>query len=262
MPEYKGGIRLQLYLAAAPDRLDRARQHTDRLAHAAYSIGKNGRLSALPLPQQLRGGLMMLSDPSSEPLRQPELLCRDILRECSSRGYSGAVLDFDAAPAADRVRLVRALDEQLPRQEWRLFVPERWGAYTRQAAVLICTALSGGSLRVRLEQAKARFSPRPIALDCQRLAMDFLLPSPNGEGLPLSAEQLHQMSQGRAVFFSEDLCARYFTYRTRTHTHFVLFDDAETIRRKLRLGAELGIAAALVMLPEVDDLLGDLFDRK
>jgi len=253
---------LQLYLAAAPDRLDRARQVAAPLAHAAYSIGENGRLTALPLPQQLRGGLMLLSDPSAEPLRQPELLCRDVLRECAARGYAGVVMDFDAAPAADRVRLVRLLEEQLSRQERRLLVPEVWGAYTRRSAVLICTALSGGSLRARLEQAKARFAPRPIALDCQRLAMDFLLPSPNGEGIPLTPDRLRQMGQGRAVYFSEDLCARYFTYQTRTRTHFVLFDDADTIRRKLRLGSELGIDDALVMLPEVDDLLDGLFDKK
>ena len=75
-------------------------------------------------------------------------------------------------------------------------------------------------------------------------------------------EQLRTLRQGRAVFFSGELCARYFTYRTLAADHFVLFDDAETLRRKARLGAELGAAAAFFMLPEVSDLLDDLFSEK
>ena len=253
---------MQLYLATAPDHLDQARPYTAHLAHAAYRIGADAHLTARPLPQQLRGGLMMLSDLEAPLIRQAEPLCREVVRECNYRGYSGVVLDFDSAPSADRVRLVRRLEDVLRRQGKTLFLPETWGTYAENAAVLICTALSGGTLRARLEEAQSRFAPRPIVLDCQRLAMDFLLPSPNGEGAPLTRQQLQQLRQGRPVFFSEDLCARYFTYRTQQHTHFVLFDDADTIRRKLRLGSELGIAIALVMLPEVDDLLNDLFGLK
>ncbi len=250
------------YLAAAPACLNRARQFTDRLAHAAYRIGENSRLAVSPFPQQIRGGLMLLSDLSAPTVSHPDVLCRDILQECSCRGFSGVVLDFEAAPSGDRIRLVRTLDETLPRQSRALYVPEPWGGFVRRAGVLICTGLSGGSLRLRLEQAKARFSPRPLALDCQRLAMDFLLPSPNGEGLPLSADQLRQMRQGRAVYFSEDLCARYFTCSRGKRTHFILFDDADTIRRKLCLAESLGYSAAFVMLPETDDLLEELFPGK
>ena len=252
---------MPLYLAAAPDRLAQVRSYAVSVAHAAYRIDPNGRLASLPLPQQLRGGLMMLSDRDCPDTFRPETLVRDILQECQRRGYGGAVLDFDGTPAAHTVRLLRQLEDGLGRQRRRLFVPERWGAYARQATVLICSALSGGTLRQRLEQAAVRFAPRPLALDCQRLMMDFLLPSPNGEGAPLAPDQLAQLRQGRTVYFSEDLCARYFTYRARTHTHFVLFDDADTLHRKLVLARELGIHDAFFMLPEVDDLLGELLDR-
>jgi hypothetical protein len=204
----------------------------------------------------------MLSDSAAPTPLQPEVLCRDVLQECSRRGFSGVVLDFEGPLDASRAPLIRLLDRQLARFRLRLYVPERLGACADRAAVLICSALSGGSLRDRLERAAARFSPRPMALDCQRLAMDFLLPSPNGEGLPLSREQLSRMREGHSVYFSEELCARYFTYATRTHTHFVLFDDADTIRRKIRLAEELGYEAAFLMLPETEDLLPELFPAK
>ena len=252
---------MELYLASAPDRLNRARQFNVPLAHAAYRVDPAGRLTVRDLPAQVRGGLMMLSDRELPGMLQTDVLCRDIVQECQRRGFGGVVLDFDSAPTAQTVRLLRQLEAELARQRRRLFVPEDWGAYVRQAAVLICTAISGGTLRQRLEQAARQFSPRPIALDCQRLAMDFLLPSPNGEGAPLTAAQLNRLQQGRNAYFSIDLCARYFTYRTSAHTHFVLFDDADTLHRKLALAEELGIGTAFFMLPEVDDLAAELFGR-
>ncbi len=65
-----------------------------------------------------------------------------------------------------------------------------------------------------------------------------------------------------AVFFSQALCARYFTYRKGGETRFVLFDDAETLRRKLRVARESGIPDALCVYPEVQDLLPRLFPGK
>ena len=65
-----------------------------------------------------------------------------------------------------------------------------------------------------------------------------------------------------AIFFSQDLCARYFTYSQGGETHFVLFDDAETITKKLRTGSAMGFSAAFLMFPEVRDLLPALFPQR
>ena len=62
-----------------------------------------------------------------------------------------------------------------------------------------------------------------------------------------------------AVFFSQDLCARYFTYSRDGEAHFVLFDDADTLNQKLRLGAGMGFQAAFLMWPEVQDIASRLF---
>ena len=65
-----------------------------------------------------------------------------------------------------------------------------------------------------------------------------------------------------AVFFSKDLFARYFTYTKNGESHFILFDDADTLRQKLRLGRQLGVAAAFFQWPEVCDIADSLFRRK
>ena len=65
-----------------------------------------------------------------------------------------------------------------------------------------------------------------------------------------------------AVFFSKDLFARYFTYAKNGESHFILFDDADTLRQKLRLGRQLGVAAAFFQWPEACDIADSLFRRK
>lgn len=253
---------MQLYLAAEPAYLPRALARTPHLAHAAFGIAPDGSLLEQELPPALRGGLMLLRCDGSFPCSCVENLGRDILRVCLRRHFSAVVLDFPGEPAAERADLTAQLDLLTQQQRRRLYVPEGYAAAAPHGIILICTAISGGSLQQRLEESAARYGPKRIALDLQRLAMDFPLPCPSGEGTPLTSDQLRQLKQGRAVFFSDELCARYFTCRRHGNTHFVLFDDADTLRRKMTLADALGIGEGFVMLPEVEDLLGQLFEEK
>ena len=93
----------------------------------------------------------------------------------------------------------------------------------------------------------------------ERTRMDFPIPCPTGEGRPLTQEQLHALARGRSIFFSEPLCARYFTCSAGGAPHFVLFDDADTIRRKLAVAAELGIGTALLDYGQTADVLAQIF---
>ena len=127
--------------------------------------------------------------------------------------------------------------------------------------VLVCTAISGGSLNQRLQEAAdAHGGAARLALDVQRLRMDFRLPARSGEGEPLDEERLRRLMERESpsVFFSQELCARYFTYTRNGELHFVLFDDADTISQKLRTGAGMGFSAAFLMWPEVKDIMGKL----
>lgn len=53
---------MELYLATDSGRLQQAMACTAQLAHMSYRIGPDGDASGLPLPDTLRGGLLMLSD--------------------------------------------------------------------------------------------------------------------------------------------------------------------------------------------------------
>ena len=75
---------------------------------------------------------------------------------------------------------------------------------------------------------------------------------------PAAFQQL-QARLSPSTFFSQELCARYFTYQEDRKTHFVLFDDAGTIRRKIQIGSTLGLSTGFLLFPEVRDLLPQIF---
>ncbi len=248
---------MQLYLAAAPCYLPEARRWGLPIAHAAYRIDSGGRLAALALPPEVRGGLLLVTGTDCAAPPQPEALARDILRECLHRQYTGVVLEPVLTAAA-----MTALESLCRRYGRTLYVPERCGGQMPDVQVVVSTALSGGTLRRRLEEVCRRFGPRRIALDLACVRADFSLPAPYGDGRMLTAQQLASLRAQRPAFFSPELCARYFTYEQEGMTHLVLFDDADTLRRKIGLGTELGIAAGMLSLPEAAEALPGLLGKK
>lgn len=252
---------MQLYLAVTPDKLREAARYTDRLAHVAYRVGRDGRLTRRDLLARTHGGLMVLGDQGCGPIRNIPALCRDVWRECGNRGYGGVLADFEQPPTPDRTGFLENLGRVLGRNGKQLFLPEAYGAQVRQGMVMICTALSGGNLRQRLEDSAQQFGRGRLALDLQRLRMRFPLPCPTGEGEPLEGGELAELMERKepSVFYSNDLCAKYFTMTEKGESRFILFDDADTLRRKAALGQELGLHTGFLMYPEVEDVLPELF---
>lgn len=254
------GTRMQLILAAPPEDVTAAQAHGLTLAHMAYRVGGGPHLFRSSQPNPPRGGLMYIDDSGFDGRGTPDAFCQEVVRECAARGFGGVICAFDR-----RLSLLSAVVEQLgpmlARQGRSFYVSEPYGRCTATGRVLIPTALSGGSLRQRLSEAAERYGAGRVALAVERTAADFFLPSPDGQGRPLTREELKARLEERSpsVFFSDELCARYFTYMNRqSGAHFVLFDDAGSIRKKLRLAEVLGIDRALLCWPEVSDLMGDI----
>lgn len=217
----------------------------------AYTLEPNGALTRVPSPP--RGGLMGLRDRGGA-LRTAAPLCRAIVSECRKNGYRGVLADLDPT-AQDRLPFLTQLSRALIAQGRVLYCPMQLPA--EGARLLVGTAVSGGSLRALLESAVNRFGAERLALDLERVRMDFPLPCPTGCGVPLKAEEFDVLRRKApdAVFYSRELMANYFTYSSAEGTRFVLFDDAQTLRKKCALAASLGIEEAFVMYPEVADLL-------
>lgn len=181
------------------------------------------------------------------------------MQECRTRGYEGVLADISGVRTQRSVNALENLTAALLREGLRLYVPLPHAV--SGAHILVCTALSGGTLEEHLAECAARFGAAKLALDCQRLLMDFTLPCRRGEGTALTREACEHLRTrvGSPIFFSRELCCNYFSYCAEGKAHFVAFDTAETLRRKMALAERIGISTAFFMFPEVRDILGELF---
>ena len=259
---------MRVYLAVSPGDLKDAADFPVGLAHAAYRIGEGSSLLSRNLLQSqsarsFRSELLILSDRSAPPIQQPESLAGAILRECSRRGYDGVVLDFEESSTEDRRGLAAVLGRQCAANRKALYLPEAYAAAAKQRIVIINTAVSGGNFEEHLRESCERYGSQYVALDIQRLQMSFTLPARKGQGQPLTREILDSLLREKqpTVFFSRDLCVRYFTVSQDGSTQFVLFDDAGTLRQKLKLGQKSGAAAVFFQWPEVCDIASSLLQR-
>lgn len=255
------------FLLTPPQALPQAQPWGLPLVHMIGQVGPTGQFTAAPLPPEVRGGLLLVGVPEAPQAgADPKHAAQGILALCHARRFGGVVLDIESPPTPYLARLIRLLDEglsQTARQNapgW-LYLPEAYGAYSKRALLYCTAAVSGGSLRHRLEELITRWGKHRLVLCLRRTREDFFLPAPTGCGKPLTPEALAELRRQfePRVFYSRDLCAHYFTYMSRsTGAHFVLFDDAESLRRKRALAQELGIGQFFLLCPEVADLLPEL----
>ncbi|GHV06889.1 hypothetical protein FACS1894217_06500 [Clostridia bacterium] len=222
------------------------------LARMSYRLGDDGGLlRAASPPQFQRRDLMVVSNPESRDAGDLDGL--SIVSECRKRGGGGILLDFEGEPRL--IDQVIGLDALCRREGLELVVPEAYAEFVTHAVLLVSTALTAGSLSRELEKASERYGASRIMLDIERICRDVRLPSPNGESAILSPMEMAGLLSSRRpqTFFSHDLCANYFTYKdAAAATHFVIFDDAVGISRKLQLGRNMGLRGAILMYAEVE----------
>ena len=138
------------------------------------------------------------------------------------------------------------------------FVPQLYAPQTQFACVLVGSDVAAGSYEGMISEQSQRYGER-FALELVPLRADFLLPS-GGHARQMDEDELDMLSaRGLASYFSEALCARYFTYRDGAgRTHFTLFDDPSTLKRKCEIAARFGARAIFGLYAELEDALPDI----
>lgn len=251
----------RLILTSPPEKARAATAYGLPVGHMAYRVGPSANLLRSNVSINLRGGLMVVDATTFDGRGDPASFCQQLVRECGVRSFDGAILDFEGQPYPLLGQIIQKLGGMFARRGWPLYVTEAYADYSDQTRVIIPSALSGGSLTKRLEEAVKRYGSHRTALGVQRTAEDFTLPSPNGCGTALTQEELAQRIQarGNSIFFSDELCAHYFTYMSRqSGAHFVLFDNAASIRKKIQIAKRLGLCACVLAWPEVEKILPEI----
>lgn len=252
---------MPLIITVGPDRLREVQGAAVVTAHLSYRVCRGPHLYRVGGMNPPRGGLMGLDSRGFAGGGEVGPFCQEMVRECTARGFRGAVCDFEQGRDPTLERALAQLGETFQRRELALYVPESYGRGVPHARVMISSALSGGSLQKRLEEAVERYGGHRVVLAVECMAEDFFLPSPSGSGLPLSQQELSRKLEELApsVFFSRELCARYFTYMSRdSGAHFVLFDDGGTVRQKVELARRMGLCGVVCAWPEIARWAGEL----
>lgn len=234
----------ELYLITGVTDMAEAEKSGLKLAQSIYRTGRTGRLyRASGAPEVNRGMAAVYAE--SATAAAVSSAAAELCAECADRGFDGALIHGEGAGA---------MCAELTRRGLRVYCPE--GAAERGSAEpVVNTAMSGGSLEDRLREAVRAYGAAAAELTLTR--MDFTLPERTGSGRTLTAEELKALSArayGRS-FYSNDLAAYYFRYRDGNRTHFVLYDNSDSFRRKLALLNRIGIEAAFVRFSETRGIL-------
>jgi hypothetical protein len=230
-----------------------------RVAHFAYEVGPDLRLLRRRIPDSLRGGLMILTD-SDEGLYEGDVarLCEEMERECEARAFEGVVADFETAGRSHLEQFVSECTPLLTRKGLAVYTAIAYAHCCRESRVIVPCAPVSGSVRKILADAKERFEGRHLALEMERLARLLTLPH-QGEGDRIDRKTLAALVKGRQVFFSQELSAHYFTYKEPTgDTRFVVYDDSQSLFKKMRLAAHMGISEGFLLYPEVAGIFSNL----
>lgn len=235
----------------------RAAEQGLQVLHLCMGVSASGALERRRVPGVQRGCFLGLCDsPGEMTLCDPERLAADLVFEARRVNAPGVFADFEHETASS-LALLRAFDEALDAEGIPLFVPVSIGRSLDHAVLTASTALSGGSLTAYFSSLQGIYGAHRIAAFLQPVSQDFTLPSASPDGKPLSAaaRTAFLAETGAQVFFSRELCARYFTYTDREGgAHFVLFDDGETLAAKLAQLSGCGVQTVFALYPDVQAL--------
>lgn len=235
-------------VAAAGTDAVRTREAGFTCLHLCAELSDEGNFSLLSHPSSSRGDYLGIADSGGVP-RKCKAFAFDAVSAAQARGCAGIMADFERPLLQE---LTAALDAEAHRCGLKFLIPLPLAEYAPHAAVIADTAISGGSLETRFSDLAARFGRERIAAQLVCSCADFPLPCASPDGTPLSDQQFQTLLRrtGSTIFFSRDLCAKYFTYSARGQAHFVLFDDADTLRTKARILRDMGIQQRLIVYPD------------
>ncbi len=187
-------------------------------------------------------------------------LIMEILGECDKNSFRGIVLDTGGKSTTQLMLLAGRLAMEASERRLKVIVHDVLSGASERTAILLPTALSGGTLTGHIGEAVDKYGAGRVALEIERVRMDFSLPATQGTGKELTAGELQSLVEqyNPQSFLSKDLCAYYFTYNDKKGTHFVLYDNGASIKRKLAVASKMGIEDAFIFYPHVADIIDQI----
>lgn len=254
-------IKKTIIIASTPADTSKAQIFGMPVAHMAYRVGGDLTLLRGGIGLNVRGGLMVLNDTNYDGSgANIQELCRQVTRECLSRGFDGVIIDFEGSGHPELLEFIGELTIRLQKHNIAIIADEKFAEISQRIHLLVSGAITGGSLQEHLEDCISRHGRGRLILEIERIRHSFPLPSTDGRGKALSAVELEALIDEHTPmpFISQELCTNYYTYKDHEGSHFVLYDSTTTILKKIDMAARLGIGETLILYSEFRDVLEDI----
>lgn len=248
-------VKPQFILGCVPEQAQEVHALGCTAAHMCYRVSAAGKLMRI-CRQAMRAGIMVIcQEPDSMPDMQSIL--NAIEREIRLCMFEGLFIDAEAYSPYFSA-LVPEVERLCMRLDRDLYVPALYAPQTENARVIIGSDVAAGSFSTMISEQSQRYGER-LAIELIPLRTDFMLPSA-GHGRTLPDDELDMLlARGMTPYFADSLCARYITYRDGAgNTHFTVYDDASTLRRKWEIAAENGVSRIFGLYDELAPSLPDI----
>lgn len=226
-----------------------------QLLQLSISVGKDMSLNRLYIPTKTKGDILGISDIGITE-GDKDFCIKSILHEVRKGEFKGIFADFERKDMAV-LSLLSQLDEITHKENISFYVPICNEKAVKYAKLVAQSALSGGSLEEYILELNKKYNDR-IAVSIRPICTDFVLPSQNSEGTPITQQEKQQKMKkyDAGAYFSKELCAKYFTYMDENDQgHFVLFDDLDTISAKIQRLNNLPVKKIFALYPDIEKLL-------
>lgn len=252
-----------VFIATPPEFAKLAIKTGVPVAHLSYKIGRGVHLYRANIPLSIRGGLMVVDTDGFSGGGPISALVSEIISECKRFSFTGIVIDSNGKSSPLLRSLIAHLASYTKRNDLKLFVPEILGDVDASTIVIISSAISGGTLTQLIEEFGNRYGRHRLALEIEKICMDFILPSKNGGGMRLPQSVFDDLIETHHAksFFSQELCTYYFFYKNKNQAHFVLYDNSASIRHKLFIAEETGIGYTFLLYPQIADQIGEIIKK-
>lgn len=228
-----------------------------QLLQLCISVGKGMSLNRLYIPAKARGDILGISDIGITD-GDINFCVKSILYEVRKGEFKGIFADFER-DNEEVLSLLSKLDEMAYKENIEFYAPICNQKAVKYGFLVAQSALSGGNLEDYILELDEKYKNR-IAVSIRPICTDFVLPSQDSEGTPISQQEKQEKMQkyDAGAYFSRELCAKYFTYMDENEQgHFVLFDDLDTISAKIQRLNNLPVKKIFALYPDIEKLLAN-----
>ena len=241
----------KLILATVEKDGERAQPHFPCL-HLCYYAGEGGQLkSHYSIHQPQNSYLGILESESPQPMALPQKFAEDVVYEVRRLQFSGVFADIED-PEQQKVMLP-ILDETLFKENIPFFVPLSAENYVSHAIVTLQTDVSGGSLEEYVSQYIKQYGAHRLAAHLVPICANYKMPAFKSTDSDLHPKDIQALIQKyhASTFYSNELQCNYFTYMDEeSRGHFVVFDNARTLQKKMENLEAMGISYFFMVYPD------------